>query len=76
MGTYKGRQHLVTNYKRAILQLEMEAKAMATHNPNSKVYRSAKNAIETIGHTLKAIDRKWIDSGYKGPIVPDLSDVA
>jgi len=73
MTTPKGKQYLITNYKQAILQLEMEAKAMATHKPNSKVYRSAKNAIETIGHALKAIDRRWIECGYEGPIVPELS---
>jgi DNA polymerase/3'-5' exonuclease PolX len=74
--TETGKFYLKRNYARCLKQLEIEAKALTTHKPQSRTYRNAKRAIESIGFALKSIEQRWIKCEINEPIIQELSDLA
>ena len=73
------KEQLQQQYARVLLQLETEAKAIATNPPNSNIARSAKQTIMAAGETLVNLSTEWQGQhriSHRDAIIPELFDYA
>ncbi len=69
------REQLQQQYARILLQLETEARTIATCKPASKLARSAKATIRAAGERLNAISTEWRELHQisdRDAIIPEL----